>query len=235
MGWVIVIVLILIIVAIKKKRPSRPKSYPIFQYLSENIMTKKARKQYNTFVVIDFETTGLNPARDNIIEIGAAKICDGTIVDIFSTLVNPGRSIPAAATKINGITNRMVRKAPLIKDVLPKFLQFIGNDVLVAHNAPFDLKFLMVNAYECGYEIKNPVIDTLPLCRKLYPNCPNHKLGTVSAYLGIELEQAHRSLADVIATANILIKSIALLNKQDEIKDNERKQAKLAKTATENG
>ena len=117
----------------------------------------------------------------------------------------------------------MVKKAPLIKNVIPNLIKFLGDDVIVAHNAPFDMKFLLVNAYNCGLQIKNPVIDTLPLSRKLYPDIVNHKLETVAKHLCIKIDRAHRSLNDVNATAKILIKSIAILNKQDALKEQERK------------
>ena len=207
------------------------KIYPELNYESVNIMTKKARKQYTEFVVIDFETTGLNPTSDKIIEIGAVKICNGSITDSFSTLVNPKRSIPAAATRVNGITDQMIKDAPQIESVLPQLIQFIGDKVIVAHNAPFDMKFLLVNAFDCGIEIKNPVIDTLSLSRKMFTDIANHKLGTVARHLCVNMDQAHRSLCDVTVTANILIKCIDILERQDIAKDQERKLAKEAAKA----
>jgi len=205
------------------------KLYPELYFNKLNIMTKKARKEHKNFTVFDLETTGLSPITDSIIEIGAVKISDGQIIDSFSTLVNPGHYIPAAATKANGITDDMVKDAPKICDVLPAFLQFVGNDVLVGHNAySFDIKFLLVAAYDNGIEIKNPVVDTLPLCRKLYPEFKDHKLGTIAKELCIEMDNAHRSLCDATATAQIFLKCIDKINKLDEIKAQERKMAKEA-------
>ena len=209
-------------------------SYPDFKYIPVNIATKKARKQYKDFVVLDFETTGLSPTNDKIIEIGAVKLCDGTITDSFNTLVNPKRSIPQAATRVNGITDQMVKNAPYIENVLPELLRFIGDKVIVAHNASFDMKFLLVNAYDCGFEVNNPVIDTLSLCRRLYPDIANHKLGTVANHLCISMNEAHRSLCDVTATASILLKCIDLLNKRDLVEEQERKLAKEAARAAAN-
>jgi DNA polymerase III epsilon subunit family exonuclease len=209
------------------------KSYPDgFNYAKINITTKKARKEYGNFTVFDLETTGLNPTTDSIIEIGAVKVSNGRITDSFSMLVDPGHCIPPDATKINGITDEMVKGAPGISEVLPAFMRFAGDDVLVAHNAySFDIKFLLAAAYDIGIGINNPIVDTLPLCRKLYPDFKNHKLGTVARELCIEMENAHRSLCDATATAQIFIKCLDKLNKMDEIKARERKLAREAEKA----
>ncbi len=175
-------------------------------------------KKNKNFTVFDLETTGLNPLTDSIIEIGAVKVRDGSITDSFLTFVNPGRPIPPDVSLINGITDDMVKDAPDISEVLPAFLQFVGDDTLVAHNAYyFDMKFLQAAACELGIVINNPVVDTLPLCRKLYPQFRNHRLGTIARELSINLDNAHRALHDAAATAGILIKCIEKLNKQDDI------------------
>lgn len=249
-GFIIVLLIVLLVVIISKskkqerhgseyggnnyyKRHDSDEQHTTYdlKYDSINIMTKKARKEHTDFTVIDFETTGLRPQSDKIVEIGAVKIRNGEMIDSFSSLVNPKYRIPQEATRIHGITDKMVKGAPTIESILPQLIDFIGEDVIVAHNAPFDMKFLLINAQACGINVKAPVIDTLALCRTLYPDSPNHKLGTVAEYLNIDLEDAHRSLSDVTATANILIKSIAYLNKQDKAKEQERKLAREAAAA----
>jgi len=212
------------------------KSIPAdFNFEKLNITTKKARKEYKNFTVFDLETTGLNPITDSIIEIGAVKIRDGQITESFLTFVNPGHCIPPDVTKINGITDAMVKDAPNISEVLPTFMQFIGDDVLVAHNAySFDAKFLLYAAHKNSIEIKNPIVDTLPLCRKLYPGFKNHKLGTIAKELCIEIDNAHRALCDATATARIFIKCLEKLNELDEAKARERKLAKEAAKAEGN-
>ncbi len=202
--------------------------YPYFECEEINIATKKARKAYKNFVVIDFETTGLSSTYDKIVEIGAVKIHDGIITDTFSSLVNPEMDIPAGAINIHGISNRMVRRSPVIYEILPELIAFIGNYPIVAHNIDFDMTFLLKNAYDCGYKIDNAVINTLSLSRRIYPDLKNHKLETVANHLGIMKDQWHRSLSDAYATAEILLKSIDMLNNKDFQKAQERAAAKLA-------
>lgn len=134
--------------------------------------------------------------------------------------------IPKEAYKISGISNDMVKKAPTIERALPELISFIGDNVLIAHNAPFDMKFLLYNAYKLNLQIKNPVIDTLWLCGRLFPDLKNHKLPTVAKALKIPLESAHRSLDDAHATAEIFLRCIELLNRRDEEKAAARKAAK---------
>lgn len=168
------------------------------------------------FIAIDIETTGLEADRDRIIEIAAVKYADLRESDRFCTLINPGIRIPRFITEINGITNDMVKDAPTIKEVLPRFIEFIGNSVLVAHNARFDLGFLNHNAWRLGYKSDNPYIDTLSLCRNVFPGFCNYKLGTVAENLGIDLRNAHRALADTRAVGQILVKCINRLDETDK-------------------
>ena len=150
------------------------------------------------YIVFDLETTGLSPINDDIIELSALKIRGGEIADTFSTLVNPGRRIPYQATRINGITDEMVAKAPVIEDVLSEFVSFIEVDVLVGHNIrTFDLKFINQAANELfGSIIKNDYVDTLQMSRMCLPQLRNHKLVDVSAFFHISSEGAHRALND---------------------------------------
>ncbi|MBQ5709167.1 MAG: PHP domain-containing protein, partial [Anaerotignum sp.] len=166
----------------------------------------------DTFVVFDIETTGLSRETENITEIGAVKLQDGKIVDRFSTFVNPEKPISDEITKLTGITDEMVADAPVIQDILPEFLSFCGDAVLVAHNANFDMGFIRVNAErKCGIEVKNTVLDTLELSRSLLPELNKHKLNLVCDHLGVSLEGHHRAVNDAEATAEVFQKFIDML------------------------
>lgn len=166
----------------------------------------------DTFVVFDIETTGLSKETESITEIGAVKVVDGKIIDRFSTFVNPERPIPAEITKLTGITNEMVADAPVITEILPRFLEFCQDAVLVAHNANFDTGFIRLNAErKCGIEVKNTVLDTLELSRSLLPELKKHKLDIVCEQLGVSLEGHHRAVNDAEATAEVFLKFINML------------------------
>lgn len=166
----------------------------------------------DTFVVFDIETTGLSKETESITEIGAVKVVDGKVIDRFSTFVNPERPIPAEITKLTGITNEMVADAPVITEILPRFLEFCQDAVLVAHNANFDTGFIRLNAErKCGIEVKNTVLDTLELSRSLLPELKKHKLDIVCEQLGVSLEGHHRAVNDAEATAEVFLKFIDML------------------------
>ena len=166
----------------------------------------------DTFVVFDIETTGLSKETESITEIGAVKVVDGKIIDRFSTFVNPERPIPTEITKLTGITNEMVADAPVITEILPKFLEFCQDAVLVAHNANFDTGFIRLNAErKCGIEVKNTVLDTLELSRALLPELKKHKLDIICEQLGVSLEGHHRAVNDAEATAEVFLKFIDML------------------------
>ncbi|MCX7843548.1 MAG: PolC-type DNA polymerase III [Clostridia bacterium] len=168
----------------------------------------------DVFVVLDIETTGLNPGKDKITEIGAVKIKDGKIIDRFSSFVNPEMPIPSFITKLTGITNEMVADSPAIEPVMLEFLEFINGAVLVAHNAPFDLGFIRHFARVMGERISNPVIDTLQLCRKMFPGLDRYKLNIVANHLGIKLDNHHRAIDDSRATAEIFIRCLEILRQK---------------------
>lgn len=186
--------------------PTTSSKYPI-EY-------KKTRKYYSEFIVIDTETTGLDYMNDHLLEIGAVHVKDGEIIDTFSTLINLCIDIPEKITEINGIDDLMVEDAPFIEDVIPKFIDFIGNYTLVAHNANFDMKFLIYNIEIIDLKINNPVADTLSLSRKVLPNLKNHKLGTLAKHFNIKIENQHRALDDALATAQVYIKCHEILKEQ---------------------
>ncbi len=167
------------------------------------------------FVVFDLETTGLSPKNDRITEIGAVKIQNGEIVQSFSQLINPEMPIPELITKLTGITDDMVKDKPTIDKVLPEFLNFIEDSVLVAHNASFDMGFIR-EAYESmDVHLKNPVLDTLELSRAMFPTMKSHKLNLVAKHLKVELKNHHRAVDDALATGNILLKILELLSGRD--------------------
>ncbi|MDO5707988.1 MAG: PolC-type DNA polymerase III [Andreesenia angusta] len=171
------------------------------------------------YTVFDIETTGFSARNDKIIEIGAVKLKDGKIVDKFSELINPERHIPDKIIELTGITDPMVENCETIDSILPKFIDFIGDSILVAHNADFDTSFIRTKLYELNNQrIDNPVLDTLELCRIVYSDLKNHKLNTIAKKLDISLQNHHRAVDDSVATANILLKTFDLL-KESGIED----------------
>jgi DNA polymerase III epsilon subunit family exonuclease len=160
------------------------------------------------YVVFDLETTGAKTPPCRITEIGAYHVRNGEIVGEFHTLVNPETPIPFFISMLTGITDEMVRNAPKFREVVDAFLTFIGDSVLVAHNAGFDMRFLnheVGTIYE-DYRLANPSICTVQLSRKLLPDIDNHRLKTVAEYFSVELINHHRANADALATAKIFIK-----------------------------
>ena len=158
------------------------------------------------FVVFDIETTGLNSHTNKIIEIGAVKIKSGRIIDRYSQLINPGISIPYHITEITSITNEQVANQPKIDEVIGKFVDFIGDAVLVAHNAPFDMGFIKRDIKEyLNIDLENSVIDTLQMARDLFPDFKKYGLGDLNKSLGLALEKHHRAVDDSQATANMFI------------------------------
>ena len=180
-------------------------------------LNEKGQKLDDTYVVFDLETTGFSPKNDSIIEIGAVKIKNGVIIDNFSEFVNPRRAIPYKITELTGITEDMVRDAQSIHDVLPRFMQFIGDSVIVAHNASFDCSFIAKNCNDMGLKFSPTVVDTVQVCRFLYPELKSVKLNIVAKHLGVKLESHHRAVDDAKATADILIECIKKIREELEI------------------
>ncbi|NLM07260.1 MAG: PolC-type DNA polymerase III, partial [Tissierellia bacterium] len=172
----------------------------------ENILANSDKDYYEEYTVFDFETTGLTPKNSKIIEIGAVKVINGDIVDYFSELINPSEQISEFTTKLTSITNEMLEGKPSIEEILPKFIDFIGESVLVGHNVKFDMGFLRFNANEQGIEITNPSMDTLLFSRRLYPELGRHTLDSICKHLKVNLEQHHRAIDDSKATAEIFLK-----------------------------
>ena len=149
------------------------------------------------FVVIDIETTGLKPETNEIIEIGAIKVKDMKVIDTFQTLIKPTIQIPYFITNFTGISNGMVFRAPSVQEVLPKFYEFTGTDVIVGHNVNFDINFIYeAMMREFGIPLTNDFVDTLKIARKLLKAIENHKLETLARYFNVDTSNNHRALKD---------------------------------------
>lgn len=180
--------------------------------LGNAVFSPRGQNLDDTYVVFDIETTGLSKEKEMITEIGAVKVADGKIIDRFSTFVNPQRPISAEITKLTGITDDMVKDAPTIENILPEFLKFCEDTVLVAHNASFDTGFIRIAAERAGLgELHHTIVDTLELARALLPELNKHKLDIVCEYLGVTLNGHHRAVNDAEATAEVFIKFLDML------------------------
>ncbi|TQN32021.1 DNA polymerase-3 subunit epsilon [Haloactinospora alba] len=163
-----------------------------------------------TFVVVDLETTGTRPREAGITEIGAVKVRGGEVLGEFTTLTNPRTPVSPNVTMLTGITNAMVASAPPLETVLPEFLEFAeldGDTVLVAHNAPFDVRFLTAACAEHNHRWPRPtVVDTLRIARHTLPRheVSNHKLTTLASFFGVTEQPVHRALEDARATVGVL-------------------------------
>ena len=180
----------------------------------------------NEYIVLDIETTGLSFRTEKITEIGAVRVKDGEIVDTFECFVNPKVPIPQRIVEITGITDEMVKDADTIDIVMPKFLEFIGNLKLIAHNADFDIGFLKYNAESLGLKMDNDYIDSLKLSRQLYPEFKKHKLGILADKFGINVENAHRALDDVKTLVKVFKKLLEKYNEQPKGRGKKKEEKK---------
>lgn len=158
-----------------------------------------------TFICFDIETTGLSAARDKITEIGAVKVENGIITDKFSTFVNPEMPIPQKITQLTGITDEMVKDAPSQSEAVSAFLEFAGDNVLVAHNAPFDTSFIAKACEDMGREYNYTSIDTVAISRAILTDIKNCKLDTVAKFLRLGEFNHHRATDDAEMLAKIFI------------------------------
>ena len=163
-----------------------------------NTQGKLLNEYIEDYVVIDLETTGVSPYNDEVIEISAVKARKGKVVEEFSELVNPQRTIPFAASRVNNITDDMVSDAPFFDEVLRHFLKFVGEDVLVGHNIQsFDMKFIYRDCERYFHQlITNNYVDTFILAKRCFPEWRHRRLGDLADYYGISTQGAHRALAD---------------------------------------
>ena len=181
---------------------------------SSVVVNDKGQDIDTTYCVLDLETTGFSPITEKITEIGIMKVKDGQVIDEFSCFVNPEKPIPERVVEVTNITDDMVRDAETIDKVFPKVLEFLGDSVIVAHNASFDVGFLKHNAKELGYDFDYTFVDTLSLARKIYPNLKKYKLGKIAEFLNIKVEVAHRALDDVDTTVKVLNEMMKVLKKR---------------------
>lgn len=165
----------------------------------------------DTFVVFDLETTGFSPSKNQIIEIGAVKVVNGSIAQCFSTFVNPKVPIPFEIEQLTSINDDMVLDAPVIDEILPKFMEFCQDAVMVAHNADFDMSFIKYNCSALGLDCEKTVLDTVALSRVLLPSLNRFKLDTVAKALNISLAHHHRAVDDAACTAEIFVKLVEML------------------------
>lgn len=172
----------------------------------QELQEKVEKKIEEIFVAVDVETTGLSPIANELIEVSAIKYKGAKKVDSFSTLIKPKTAIPYRITAITGITNQMVSRSPAVEEIMPQLVEFIADYPIVAHNANFDYQFLQCHSNHSFS--KNRVIDTVPIGRKLYPNLPNHKLGTIAKQIGITEDGFHRAEFDCECCAQIYIQAL---------------------------
>jgi DNA polymerase-3 subunit epsilon len=198
------------------RHDSRPEFYDfdLFQASESHHALDDRRLVELSYTVFDTETTGLEPAAgDEIIQIGAARVVNGKLLrqEAFEQLVDPRREIPAAGIPIHGIRPEMVRGQPTIDRVLPSFHAYVGDTVLVAHNAAFDMRFLQLKEAATGLRFDQPVLDTLLLSAVVHPNQESHRLEAIAERFGITVIGRHTALGDAMVTAEVWLKLIPLL------------------------
>ena len=171
--------------------------------------------------VIDFETTGMSPDMgDRATEVAVVLVSNGQIVDRYQSLMNTGAYIPAFITELTGISNAMVRSAPPAAQVMNELAQFIGEVSLVAHNASFDSRFLDAEWARIGHQRQQPFACSMLLSRRIYPDFPDHKLGTLVRHLGLpQAARAHRALADAQMTAHLWLRMVSDLQCRHDLRN----------------
>jgi DNA polymerase III epsilon subunit family exonuclease len=173
------------------------------------------------FVVVDVEATGAKTPPNRLIELGAYKIRGGRIVDQFLSLVNPEIPIPRFVASLTGISNDMVKRAPMFAEVAPRWLDFVSDSVLIAHNAPFDTSFLNheISRVYPGHRMVNPHLCTVKLSRRVLPELMNHRLDTIASHFSIPIASRHRAGSDALATAEIFLVLLDMLEENHGVKD----------------
>ena len=203
---------------LEKDHPDLKVIYGVEAYLAPDrtpvVSFPKEQDIDTTYCVLDLETTGFSFRTEKITEIGIMKIKNGEVLDEFSCFVNPEKPIPQRVVEVTNITDDMVKDAETIEQVFPKMMDFIGDSVLVAHNADFDIGFLKYNAKELGYTLDNTYLDTLRLSKELFPDFKKYKLGIIAENLGIKVEVAHRALDDVDTTVKVFNVMIDMLKEK---------------------
>ncbi len=165
------------------------------------------------YIVLDIETTWLSKYKHQITEIAAIRFDGENILDRFHTLINPQRNIPSGITRLTWITNEMVSDAPIIADIIPDFLNFIKDDIIVAHNSSFDMWFLSENIYKHKwFWIENNCLCTRKLTSRLIPELPKKNLGSICEYMWLTNKDVHRAMWDTIVTVQVFRNLLDLLN-----------------------
>lgn len=165
---------------------------------------KNLMKFVDDYVLVDIETTGLSPTKDEIIEIGAIKVQNNKIIETYNELININRKLPSFITKLTGITDDMIKNGRMPTLVLKEFVDFTQNNIIIGHNVNFDLGFLINKCRKyLNYNLDNDYIDTMFLARRLVPDSINYKLGTLAKYFNVSYEGAHRGLKDVQITFEV--------------------------------
>ena len=204
---------------LEKDHPDIKILYGVEAYLAPDKVSpvsfsKNQSLDNTTYCVLDLETTGISFRTEKITEVGIMKIRNGELLDSFSCFVNPEKPIPQKVVEVTNITDDMVKDADTIDKVLPKVIEFIGDSVLVAHNADFDIGFLKYNATALGLKLNNTYMDTLKLAKELFPQYKKYKLGIIAENLGIKVDVAHRALDDVDTTVKVFNIMLDMLKEQ---------------------
>lgn len=164
--------------------------------------------------VVDIKTTGFSPLREEIIELSAVKIINGKIEDLFQTFVKPSKSVPGKIHELTGIDDLMVRDAPTIDVVIPKFIEFVDDAIIVGHNASFDMGFIEESTSKLGIAFEYKSIDTLALSRLLWPELNGYSLDNITKICGVDLINHHRTIDDARATAEAYLKMVEILTER---------------------
>ncbi|MDD4870467.1 MAG: 3'-5' exonuclease [Kiritimatiellae bacterium] len=204
-------------------------SFPMFIYCESLTNT--------FFVAFDLETTGFSSLSDRIVEIAAIKFKNGVVVEGRKWLINPGIPIPESAVNVHGITDKMVRKCPSFKDTLPEFAAFIEKSILVAHNAEFDMRFIMAETQRNNFVFpENIVIDNLKLARRSFPDAGSYDLKSLADRLGIDEGKSHRALSDSRTLMKVFIAGLkkfpseTSLEQLIEIADTQNRKKRIEKS-----
>jgi DNA polymerase III subunit alpha, Gram-positive type len=192
------------------------KEYKFLSRARESVASKHGGLDKLTYVIFDLETTGLESLRDEIIEIGAIKIENREVKDVFNKLVKPEKLVSSHITELTGISQEMLENEPPIKPVLAQFMEFIGDNILIAHNAEFDSGFIKTQLKKnFNKDLTNTTICTLHISRDVLPNLDNHKLHTIANYYNLNVVNRHRAIGDVELTLQIWLRFLDKLKEKN--------------------
>ncbi len=181
-------------------------SFDIFGDIQKDEKSKgiNLNKFVDDYVLVDIETTGFSPVKDDIIEIGAIRVENNQIIQKYNQLIKINKNLEPFTTRLTGITDEMLQTGKKISDVLKEFISFTGKDIIIGHNVTFDLGFLSYNCKKyLNYNLNNDYVDTLCMARRLIPNSINYKLGTLAEFFNVSYKGAHRGLKDVEITYEV--------------------------------